>query len=83
MIHCLAPDAPKQSYTYNQNGGLKKHQFYMLNITLESFKACEYVWRAVDFVFPFHHKFEKKTDVDVAFQMISDDYFDTKKQVHT
>ena len=58
-----------------------ERQFYTLNITYKSFLACDQAFRAVDLLFPFSHHFEKKSDVDVAFQMIRNDYDDTKRQV--
>lgn len=66
---------------YENEDGLFNKKYYSLNITYQSFISCDQAFRTVDLLFPFNLRFEKKSDVDVAFQMIHDDYDDTKKQV--
>lgn len=81
MITCLSPESHKKERFYEINGSVKKRVYFLPNITYDSFANCDRVWRSLEFVFPFNHHFQKKSDTSVAFQMISDDYSDTKKQV--
>lgn len=81
MISCLSPESHKEERFYEKNGSIKKKVYFLPNITYDSFVNCDRVWRSLEFVFPFSHHFQKKSDTSVAFQMIGDNYSDTKKQV--
>ena len=60
---------------------LMKHTFYTPNITFESFQNCTLVQNAAILHVRPAAPIRKKSDRDVAFQMISDNLTDTRIQV--
>ena len=82
MVSCMNPNVTLEHSLFLRDQSIYKHSFIVPNITVSEFSKCDVVLRAVQFTFPFNHRLQKKPDVDVAFQMIGDNYEDTKKQVY-
>lgn len=55
--------------------------FANVEITYDSFVSCVPAYKAALAAFPFKPNYQKEDDHDVAFQMLSDDFMSTLRQV--
>ena len=81
MVSCMNPNTTMEYALFLRDQSIYKRSFIVPNITFNEFSNCDTVLQSIQFAFPFNHRLQKKPDVDVAFQMIHDNYEDTKKQV--